>query len=125
VVAFYVVGAALVLVLPALVWRRHKWLTRVIASAPLQGLSLCWRQGRLLRGTSGPVDVATEAANRATLAYDCSSSRSPHRGGAPVPAGFGRLGPRGLPDCLLRHADRELATVCERRNSSSACSWRA
>jgi hypothetical protein len=44
--AFYVVGACLVVALPLLVWRRHKWFTRIIALGPAgKALSLCWRLG--------------------------------------------------------------------------------
>ncbi len=56
--AFYVAGGLMVLALPLLVWRRFKWLTRVIALGPAgKALALCWRQGR------GPSDLSRDPAS--------------------------------------------------------------
>ncbi len=68
--AFYVAGGIMVVLLPLLVSRRYRWFTRIIAFGPAaKALTLCWRQGRLL-GAAPAADVATDAANRASLAYD-------------------------------------------------------
>ena len=63
--AFYVAGGLMMLVLPLLVWRRFKWLTRVIALGPAgKALALCWRPGR------GPIGVSQDPASGASFAYD-------------------------------------------------------
>jgi hypothetical protein len=47
--AFYVAGAAVILTLPVLVWRRYKWFTRILSIFPaIKALSLFIKQGRLM-----------------------------------------------------------------------------
>lgn len=47
---FYVAGVALLVVLPVFVWRRAKWLTRILTLGPAgKALALCWMQGRALQ----------------------------------------------------------------------------
>ena len=44
---FYLAGSLMLLLLPLLVWRRKRWLTRLLAFGPAgKALTLCWRQGR-------------------------------------------------------------------------------
>ena len=45
---FYLVGLALVLALPVLVWKQWVWFTRILAFGPAgKALTLIWKQGRL------------------------------------------------------------------------------
>ena len=52
---FYVVGAALILSLPILVWRRYRRFTQVLSFFPvLKAMTLLVKQGRLMRTDAGP-----------------------------------------------------------------------
>jgi len=52
--AFYVAGALLLAALPVLVWRRYKWLTRILCFGPaVKALVLFWRTGLDLRAGEG------------------------------------------------------------------------
>lgn len=54
--AFYVAGAALVLMLPVLIWRRYRWLSRILSFlVAIKALTLCIKQGRLMGAGEAPV----------------------------------------------------------------------
>ena len=47
--AFYLVGLALIMGLPVLIWRRYMWFTRILAIFPaIKALTLLVKQGRLM-----------------------------------------------------------------------------
>jgi phosphoglycerol transferase MdoB-like AlkP superfamily enzyme len=44
--AFYVAGGLLLAILPVLVWKQYKWLTRILCFGPaVKALVLFWRMG--------------------------------------------------------------------------------
>jgi|GEM_PF-2490955 len=52
--AFYVVGALLIALMPVLVWKRYKWLTRILAFGPAgKAITLFWLMGKDLREGGG------------------------------------------------------------------------
>ncbi len=55
--SFYIAGAALILTLPILVWRRFRWFTRILAFFPaIKAVTLLVKQGRLI-GEGAPTNT--------------------------------------------------------------------